>query len=184
MSFYSIALFLHIVGALVYFIALGLEQASLISMRRATLVEQVREWLNVYRWLPRLGPLSLILILLSGFYMMISALGWTAWIIGTLVALVLIGVIGGVIGGPRLGAIQKMAARETGPVSASLSQRLNDPLLSISMRIRTAIALGIVFLMVVKPDQTGTLITLVIAIVVGLVAAFPSLRLMFLQRSQ
>lgn len=184
MTGYSIALFLHIVGALVYFIALGLEQASLISMRGAKQVEQVREWLNVYRWLPRLGPISMVLILVSGFYMMIVELGWTAWIIGALAAMVLIGVIGGVIGGPRLGAVGKMAAQESGAISAALSQRLHDPMLSVSMQVRTAIALGIVFLMVVKPDPVGTLITLVIAILVGLLAAIPSLRLMRAQRSE
>ncbi len=181
---YSIALFLHIVGALVYFSALGLEQASLISMRGARRVEQVREWLNVYRWLPRLGPGSLVLILLSGFYMMITTLGWTAWIIGALVAMVLIGVIGGVIGGPRMGAVGKLAAQENGPIPAALSQRLHDPLLSISMQVRTAIALGIVFLMVVKPDTVGTLITLVVAVVVGLLAALPGLGRMSAERSE
>ncbi len=181
---YSSALFLHIVGALVYFVALGLEQASLMSMRGAARVEQVREWLGVYRWLPRLGPLSLALILISGFYMMLTTLGWMAWIIGALVAMVVIGVIGGVVGGPRVAAVGKVAAQESGPVSAALRQRLNDPLLSISMQVRTAIALGIVFLMVVKPDPAGTLITLVIAALVGAAAAFPGLRRMMLQRSE
>ncbi len=183
MTTYSIALFLHIVGAIIYFVAVGLEQASLMSLRRSTLVEPAREWLNVFSWLRRLGPLSMILILLSGFYMMATTLGWTAWIIMALISMVLIAVIGGAVAGPRMGAIGQMMAKESGAMSSALRQRLNDPLFSISMQVRTAIALGIVFLMTVKPDLIGSLITLFVAIILGFIVALPALRLMRRQTS-
>ena len=180
---YSIALFLHIVGALVYFIALGLEQASLVYLRRATLVEQARDWLSVFSSLRLLGPISLVVILLSGFYMMATSLGWTGWIIVALFSLILIAVIGGIVAGPRMGAIGQMIAKESGTVSFALRERLSDPLFSISMQVRTAIALGIVFLMTVKPDLIGSVITLAVAVIIGLVAALPSLQFV-LQRSE
>src|SRR5213596_901663 len=44
MSVYAIAVFLHIVGALGLFAALGLEWASLYNLRRVTTAGQVREW--------------------------------------------------------------------------------------------------------------------------------------------
>jgi len=178
----SIALFLHIVGALGFFMALGLEQASLIYLRRATLVEQARDWLDVFSSLRRLGPISLVVILLSGFYLMAASLGWTAWIIVALVAMVLIAAIGGAVAGPRMGAMEKMVAKESGMVSSALQQQLRNPLFSISMQVRSAIALGIVFLMTAKPDLAGSLITLGIAIVIGLVAALPALRFILVQR--
>ena len=43
MSLYAIAVFLHIVGALGLFAALGLEWASLLNLRRATAAGQARE---------------------------------------------------------------------------------------------------------------------------------------------
>ncbi|MCL4531493.1 MAG: hypothetical protein M1282_19075 [Chloroflexi bacterium] len=184
MTTFSIALFVHILGAMIYFVAFGLEQASLASLRRATLVGQAREWLNVFSWLRWLGPISLILILLSGFYMMAIAVGWTAWIVVTLISMVLIAVIGGAVAGTRMGAIEQMIAKENGQMSSALRQRLSDPLLSISMQVRTAIALGIVFLMTIKPNLAGSIITLIVAIIVGFAAAYPALRVAPLGRSQ
>jgi hypothetical protein len=53
------------------------------------------------------------------------------------------------------------------------SQQLRDPLLWASIQIRVAIALGIVFLMTVKPGLGGALLTIGVAIVLGLASALP-----------
>jgi uncharacterized membrane protein YqjE len=45
------------------------------------------------------------------------------------------------------------------------------------VQTRTAIALGIVFLMTVKPDLIGALVTIGTAVVLGLASAFPIWRL-------
>jgi hypothetical protein len=47
MNDYAIALFLHIVGALGLFVALGLEWTSLLLLRRATTTEQARERMRI-----------------------------------------------------------------------------------------------------------------------------------------
>src|SRR5207247_10213446 len=47
MSLYAIAVFLHIVGALGLFAALGLEWATLLNLRRATAAGAAREWARV-----------------------------------------------------------------------------------------------------------------------------------------
>ncbi len=44
MTFYSIALFLHIVGALGLSVALGLEWVSLFKLRRLANFEEARGW--------------------------------------------------------------------------------------------------------------------------------------------
>lgn len=44
MSFYSLALFAHIVGVLGLFIGIGLQWTSILRLRRALFVAQVREW--------------------------------------------------------------------------------------------------------------------------------------------
>jgi hypothetical protein len=70
--------------------------------------------------------------------------------------------------------IGQSVAAESGPIPSTLRQRLDDPLLWASLRIRTAITLGIVFLMTVKPDLLGSLLTIGLAAVLGLVFSLPT----------
>ena len=74
MSLYSISVFLHVVGALGIFAAIGLEWAGLANLKRATDTSQVREWLRLLA-APRTvaGP-SALLVLVSGIYM--TAVRW------------------------------------------------------------------------------------------------------------
>jgi hypothetical protein len=176
MTLYSIVLFLHIVGALGLFVALGLEWVSLAYVRRAATAEQAREWLGVRSWVMRLGPASLVVILLSGFYMMATRWGGAGWILVALAALVVIAILGATLTGLPMGTIQNAAAAESGPLSPALRQRLNDPRLWISIQIRTAIALGIVFLMTVRPDLVRSLVTIGTAVILGVASALPMWR--------
>src|ERR1051325_799875 len=60
MSLYAIAVFLHIVGALGLFAALGLEWASLLNLRRATAAGQAKEWARLLASPPNVpGPAPL-----------------------------------------------------------------------------------------------------------------------------
>lgn len=172
-SLYSIALFLHIVGALVLFVALGLEWTSLLYLRRAATTEQAREWLKIFTSLRRLYPISWIVILIPGFYMAATVWGGVAWITVALAAVILLAVLGAALAGRRMAAIGQSVAGESGPLSATLHSRLEDPLLWASLRVRTAIALGIVFLMTVKPGLIGALITMGVAVLLGLAFSLP-----------
>lgn len=72
-----------------------------------------------------------------------------------------------------MAVIERKVITERGPVSSALDQLLHDPTLTISIQTRVAIALGIVFLMTVKPGLGGSLLTMVVAIVLGLAFALP-----------
>ena len=174
-SLYSIALFLHIAGALGLFVGLGLEWASLAYLRRAATVEQAREWLSMFSAQRRLYPISWLAILIPGFYMAATAWRATAWIPTALGAVVLLVVLGAVLTGRRMAHIGQSVSAESGPVASTLRHRLDGPLLWASLRIRTAIALGIVFLMTVKPDLLGSLLTIGVAGVLGLAFSLPVL---------
>jgi hypothetical protein len=173
-SLYSVALFLHIMGALGLFVALGLEWTSLLNLRRASTSDQAREWLKLYASLRRLYPLSWLLILIPGFYMAATAWGGAAWISIALGAVILLVILGIALGGRLMAPVGQALSSESGPLSASVRQRISNPLLWASLWIRTAIALGIVFLMTVKPDLYGALITMGVAILLGLVASLPA----------
>ena len=51
--------------------------------------------------------------------------------------------------------------------------RLHDPFLWASIQTRVVVALGIVFLMTVKPGLEEALLTIGVAIILGLVSAWP-----------
>ncbi len=172
MHYYTIALFFHIVGALGFFASLGLEWLSLRQLRNATTVEQVREWGRLSTLVRWMGMASLGIILVFGFYMMAAASIGAAWVIVAFWMFVLLIILAAVLTGPRLRAIKQAAIGEQGgPVSPTLLPLLHHPLLWISIQARLAIALGVVFLMTVKPDLTGALVTVGIAAAVGLTSA-------------
>ncbi len=84
MNDYSIALFLHIVGALGFFVALGLEWTSLRHLRQATTAEQVCEWLRVPNEMGRVGLIAMLTLVAAGLYMTARVWGGVAWIMVTL----------------------------------------------------------------------------------------------------
>jgi hypothetical protein len=173
MNVYSVALFLHIVGALGLFVALGLEWTGLRQMRSATTSDQIRAWMRLLGSTRGVGMAAMLTILVSGLYMMVTAWGATAWIAMSLGALVLGVVLTLALTGPRMAAIGRALASEKGPVSHSLHTLVNHPDLWISIQTRVAAALGIVFLKVVKPDLGGSLLVMGVVIVLGLVSALP-----------
>jgi len=173
MNDYSIALFLHIVGALGFFVALGLEWTGLRQIRSAMTPEQVRGWMGILKSVRKVGFASMLTTVISGFYMMTAVWGGVAWVTVSLGALVLVIVLSVALTGPRMAAIGQALATEKGAVSKTFHSVANHPLLGISIQTRVAIALGIVFLKTAKPDLSGSLLTIGVAIVLGLASALP-----------
>jgi len=168
MSMYSIAVFLHIVGALGLFAALGLEWASVLNLRRAGTAGQGREWAKLLAALRRVGGPALLTILATGIYMMATRWGGQAWIGVGFAGLVLMAVLGGTLTGRRAGPVLRGLSSEDGPISAALGQRLRDPVLMVSLYLRTALGLGIVFVMSTRPSGPGALAAMGVALVLGL----------------
>jgi hypothetical protein len=77
MNLYSIALFVHIVGALLLFVLLTIEGVGLRAGFATAQVNRI------------LGPISALAILIPGFYMA-SQLGWKPWVAVGLTSWVLI----------------------------------------------------------------------------------------------
>jgi len=170
MSIYTIVLFLHVSGAIGYFISTGTWLFGLSALRRARRVEQVRALTNL---VGRSGPLfgiSVLLILATGLYMALTAWGLrTGWIDVALISLILIAPLGTAFIEPRRRAIDRLAREAPdGPLSQALEQRTQDPVLLTALQTLAALLLGIVFLMTTKPSLTGSLIVMAVALVLGL----------------
>jgi len=163
MNIYSIALFLHIVGALALFATLAFEWVGLRQIHSATLSEQVPTWMGILKGASRAGFPSMLVTVITGVYMMVVAWGQTPWLVTTVGALVLM-IIFARAAAPRLKAL----GRSLGAV--------NNPLLWVSVQTRSTIALGIIFLKIAKPDWVGSLLTIGAAVVLGVVSALLKLR--------
>ena len=78
---------------------------------------------------------------------------------------------------PRMAIIGRALATEQGPVSQTFHNLVNDPMLWISIQTRLAIVLAIIFLKIATPDLGGSLLTIGVAIALGITSALPMLRL-------
>jgi hypothetical protein len=173
MNGYSIALFLHIVGVLGLFVALGLEWTGLWQIRSAMIPEQAREWMGILKSVRKVGFASMLTAVITGIYMMATVWGGEAWTYVSMGALVLLIAFSVALTSPRMAAIGQALAMEKRPVSQTFQKLANQPLLWISIQTRVAIALGIVMLKIAKPDLGGSLITIGVAIVLGLLSSLP-----------
>lgn len=170
MSIYSIVLFLHVSGAIGYFVSVGAWLFVLVGLRRAQRVEQVRVLVNLIGLSGPLSGISVLLLLAAGLYMAFTA--WsllTGWILVALISLVLMVSSGTALIEPRRRAIDRLAREAPdGPLPQSLEQRTHDPVLLTALQTIATLLLGIVFLMTTKPALTGALIVMAIALALGL----------------
>ena len=166
MNDYSITLFLHIAGVLGLAVALGLEWTGLRQIQRATLPDQVRSWMGILKSIRRVGFASMLTTVLTGIYMMLTVWGGVAWVIVSIGALVLVIALAQALTAPRMTAIGR--AMMTASTSQTLHTWASHPILWVSLQTRIAITLGIVFLKTVKPDWGGSLVTIGVAILLGI----------------
>jgi hypothetical protein len=137
MSLYSLALFLHIVGALALFALLTIEGLSLRQGTRPPRISRM------------LGPISGLLVLVPGLYMSATSWGWQGWILVSLVSWLLLAA-GGAFTGIQLkkGHLDRHTA-------------------TVSWLVRVGLALGVVFVMTVKPAAVVAVAVVVIGGIAG-----------------
>jgi hypothetical protein len=173
---YQTALFLHILGAFGFFIALGVFYASVLGVRRAQTAGSIKLWTGAAAGVSRiLFPVSFLVIVIAGIYMVVTVWGERAqWAGVALLAFIILGVAATVIQGRRMGALGQSAAGESdsAQVTAALWTQAHDPVTWVSVNASAAFAIGIVYLMTLKPDALGSVIALLIALVLGLVFGF------------
>jgi len=173
MSLYSISLFLHVVGALGLFAVFCLEWAGLYHLRRAADGGQVRQWVGLAAAARVAGGPTALLILVTGIHMSATRRGPQGWIVVGLAGMVVIAVLSLAVSGRRAAAIARAPA-ESGPISITLRRQLDDPVLALSLYLRTALFLGIVFLMSTRPSAAGAVAAMAVAGVAGAAAAAPA----------
>lgn len=173
MNGYTLVKFLHVVGAIGYFVALGTLLFGLTALRRARRVEQVRVLADLLRRVTPLFGLSILTILVAGLYMTFTVWNFeTGWIVVALVSLLVIAPTAGVLVESRMRRVAGFVRQAPdGPVPAGLLARTHDPVLLATPLAATVLLLGIVFLMTNKPSLAVALLVMAIALVLGLGSA-------------
>ena len=170
MSDYSIVKFLHVSGAIGYFVALGALLFGLAALRRARRVEHVRVLADLVRRLTPLFNISILLLLAAGLYMTFTVWSFqTGWIAVALVSLAVIVPVAAVTVQSRMRVIAQLT-RETpdGPLPPELLARTHDPVFLTTPLTAMALLLGIVFLMTNKPTLSVAILVMALALVLGL----------------
>ena len=170
MTVYTIVKFLHVVGAIGYFVAVGALLFGLAALERSQRIEHVRILAEFVRRLTPLFNLSVLLLLLAGLYMTFTVWGLeTGWIDVALASLLVIVPVAAVTIQSRLRVIARLAHAESdGPLSANLLARIHDPTMLTMPRTVITLLVGIVFLMTNKPELSAALLVMALALVLGL----------------
>lgn len=167
---YNVALFLHIVGAVTLFIAMGLVQRVGTQMRGAGNLDELRLCLRLVRTTGTMYPVALGLLLLTGLYMAGTAWSFeTPWVVVGIVSLLVISGVGGGFVGRRFGGIGRDAGA-AGSLSADLVRRVREPKLWAAATMLNGLAMGVLWLMAVKPGLIHSLVVVVALALMGAVA--------------
>jgi hypothetical protein len=178
MTVLSVVLFLHLLGAVSLFIAYGIEWTASSLFRNASSLEQARCWLRVFKVSPTLSGVGLGVVLLSGGYLAsLSRAMKQGWISAALIGIFVALVLGFALILPRMKRIRR--ALPSGPAgngspSDQLRERLSDPVLLTAIRVRVLLVTGIVYLMAAKIPLVPSLVTLTIAVVLGVILSIPT----------
>lgn len=171
MTLYAVILFLHLVGALILFAALGLEWICLRNFQRAASLEQFRSWAAAATVIPRFHSISGPLLVLTGAYLATKMKAWPqGWISLALLAIIVMIVLGAGVSGRRVRAVIQASMQE-GAVLRDLVSRTYAPVLRYSFRLRIALGLGVVYLMGSKSPMGMSLVVIGVATAAGLLAA-------------
>ncbi len=163
---YNLSLFLHIVGACLLAGAYAFEWLCLIQLRNAESIREAGKAAKNFSVLRIFGTIAVALVLLPGIAM--TALSTVAaWIVVGFAGLVIMGAVGGMIGGKKMKLIEKTVSEQTALTPAAREQ-FNDDSLMFSLRLRSTVFAGVVYIMTLKPGLAGSLIALAVSIVIGL----------------
>jgi hypothetical protein len=168
---YLVALYAHILGAMLLFALLGIETMGLLHLRSAQSVEAARSSAGLMRVMPTGAPVALLLIVGAGLWMAWDRWSIPAWTMIALAAVVVMVVAGMVVTGGVMRRLGPRIGQAQGVWSPELAGAVRDPMLVRSLALRVGLAIAIVAVMVFKPDLVSSLVAVIAGGVIGLAAS-------------
>jgi hypothetical protein len=153
MNTYSSVVFLHVIAAMGLFAALVIEWMSLRLLRRSASYEQGRESMAVWGLVARVGGPATVVALASGIYLAQAISAWNrSWVAVAIPTLVVIA-IAGVPSARIRKRLAKLFDVNTGSLPDELRTQLTPRTWVVSLRVRTALLIGLVYEMTAKPAE-------------------------------
>src|SRR5262245_14759491 len=153
MNTYSSVVFLHVIAAIGMFAALVIEWMSLRLLWRSASYEQGRESMAVWGLVAKVGGPATLVALASGIYLARSISAWNrSWVAVAIPTLVVIA-IAGVPSARIRKRLAKLIAVNTRSRPGDLRTQLTPRIWAASLRVRTALLLGLVYEMTAKPTE-------------------------------
>jgi hypothetical protein len=179
-SKYDVVLFLHLMSAVFGFGVAAVAHTTLFRLRSATDMRQVRDELPVLEKSGPLFPIAGILLLALGAWLIqLSPSGdkfsySDGWVLTGIVSLVVVEGVGGAVIGRRVKAlVEKFGSVADGPLDAETRAQLTDRPVWVAAHFNTAVIAAVVLIMVTKPSGVGSVVTVAIGAVLGIVSALP-----------
>ena len=176
MSARNVALFIHLLGVVTIFIAIGIVQRVGAQIRSATTIEELRIWMRFVRTTSTMFPVGFVLLLLSGLYL--ADLGFsfdTPWVVVGIVSLLTMLGIGRGVMGRGLQAIGKGAVTASS-ITPELAAGIARPATWIAAGAVSGLAMAMLWLMVNKPGWGQSVVVALGLFVVGAVAGSATAR--------
>lgn len=175
MTLYAFLTLLHVSGAVLMFVALGIEGVAAGQLREATAVAPARSWDGLRRRSVWAGVIAIVAVLASGMAMMALRWGPRAWIITGFVGLLVIvgtGLVAALRTRTRWAAAMGRGAqdsrgwtlgRHAQPISRPELRAVGDAVL-FSVRVRAATGIAVLGLMTLRPGALGSITILAAAV--------------------
>jgi uncharacterized membrane protein len=175
MNLFTLALFVHICGAIGIFGSLGAMVFGAVALRGAQRTEDVRLLTRLINIAGNVAAVCIVVLGIAGFYMAATVWGVGAtWIIVATISFILLAPFGLLVIDPRVRSIAKQArGAADGPLPDALARgaRVQGRMLEMFLSVYIAWLLGIVFLMTNKPATGDAVLVMFIAGIVGLLTS-------------
>ena len=154
MNIFPVVTFFHVVGAIAIFVSWALEYNYLTAMRQSLRTNSKEVALKESKAYAKLGTVGMLITLGTGIWLMVALWGSVSWIMMSLFSIVLL-IITGIIFSRKANSVKADKLRD-------LSYQIS------SARLRIAIGMGIVALMVIKTtDLLSSLFIVFIFLIAG-----------------
>jgi hypothetical protein len=175
MDAYHIVLFIHLLSMIGLFVGYGLEWTGTAFLLSSATGNEARNALRIYRGsLPLSGPSLLVLILSGGYMAGVTGASKDGWVIVSILGIIVALGLGFGMVMPRMRAIRNTLPEGNTALVGPALAKVQDGFVATLVRARFFLALGIVYVMTLKPMMVTSLAVLFGGIVLGILASAPT----------
>jgi hypothetical protein len=173
----SLALFTHVLGMLALFVALVVEWAAVELLRTTDQARPSPFATRLLRHLPGFTAIAVALILASGLELAVqSGLLRSPWVGVSFAAMILMGGLGGAALRPLIRSLGS-----GGDATGAWRRHASNSFLRLSLRARVGVGLGIVYVMVAKPNVFESTAIIAVGLLAGVAVGAGGVRASFIK---